>query len=304
MQHDGLNFSGTGNTLHCANRCVSRMILDSLRHWVIDCHVDGFRFDEASVFMSDENNRPYNYSPIFWDMQYSQKLLNSKFFIKNLDPARYTEFIGESVEEFSYLKSPFYEPLGYPNGMYRVGPLARLNIIDRAGTPLADQELAEFRTLERGAVLSSFHYHYARLIEILHGIEKIEMILNDKEILSSHVRALARPNAFEGVGVSEAPRGTLMHHYKIDEDGLMVWANLIIATGHNNLAMNRGVLQVAKHFVDGRKLQEGMLNRVEAVIRAYDPCLSCSTHALGKMPLLIELVEPDGRIVDELRREK
>ncbi|MBW7939883.1 MAG: Ni/Fe hydrogenase subunit alpha, partial [Candidatus Omnitrophica bacterium] len=222
----------------------------------------------------------------------------------NLDPARYTEFIGESVEEFSYLKSPFYEPLGYPNGMYRVGPLARLNIIDRAGTPLADQELAEFRTLERGAVLSSFHYHYARLIEILHGIEKIEMILNDKEILSSHVRALARPNAFEGVGVSEAPRGTLMHHYKIDEDGLMVWANLIIATGHNNLAMNRGVLQVAKHFVDGRKLQEGMLNRVEAVIRAYDPCLSCSTHALGKMPLLIELVEPDGRIVDELRREK
>lgn len=220
----------------------------------------------------------------------------------NLDPAKYSEFIGESVEEFSYLKSPYYQPMGYPNGLYRVGPLARLNIVDRTGTPLADQELAEFRTLERGAVLSSFHYHYARLIEILHGIEKIGMILNDKDILSTHVRALARPNAFDGVGVSEAPRGTLIHHYRIDEDGLMVWANLIIATGHNNLAMNRGVLQVAKHFVDGKKLKEGMLNRVEAVIRAYDPCLSCSTHALGKMPLQIELVEPDGQVVDELRR--
>jgi NAD-reducing hydrogenase large subunit len=222
---------------------------------------------------------------------------------ENLDATKYHEYIGEAVEPYSFLKSPYYKPMGYPNGIYRVGPLARLNIVDRCGTPLADQELAEFRALERGAVLSSFHYHYARLIEIIYGIERIEMLLNDKNILSSHVRALARPNAFEGVGVSEAPRGTLIHHYKIDEDGLMQWANLIIATGHNNLAMNRGVLQVAKHFVDGKNLQEGMLNRVEAVIRAYDPCLSCSTHALGKMPLQIQLVDASGGVLDELRRD-
>lgn len=222
---------------------------------------------------------------------------------ENLDATRYHEYIGEAVEPFSFLKSPYYKPMGYPNGIYRVGPLARLNIVDRCGTPLADQELAEFRALERGAVLSSFHYHYARLIEIIYGIERIELLLNDPNILSSHVRALARPNAFEGVGVSEAPRGTLIHHYKIDEDGLMLWANLIIATGHNNLAMNRGVLQAAKHFVDGKNLQEGMLNRVEAVIRAYDPCLSCSTHALGKMPLQVQLVDASGAILDELRRD-
>ena len=102
--------------------------------------------------------------------------------------------------------------------------------------------------------------------------------------------------------MAEAPRGTLIHHYKIDDDGLITWANLIIATGHNNPAMNRGVLQVAKHFVDGNKLTEGMLNRVEAVIRAFDPCLSCSTHAVGQMPLEIELRAADGELLDNIRR--
>lgn len=118
-------------------------------------------------------------------------------------------------------------------------------------------------------------------------------------MLDRRVRAHAQPNAREGIGVAEAPRGTLIHHYRIDEHGLVTWANLIIATGHNALAMNRGVLQVAKHFVDGRKLEEGALNRVEAVIRAYDPCLSCSTHATGQMPLRLQLVAADGTIVDE-----
>jgi NAD-reducing hydrogenase large subunit len=102
--------------------------------------------------------------------------------------------------------------------------------------------------------------------------------------------------------VAEAPRGTLIHHYRIDDQGLITWANLIIATGHNNLAMNRGILQAAKHFVDGNNLKEGMLNRVEAVIRAFDPCLSCSTHASGQMALRIQLFSADGEIVDEVRR--
>ena len=156
--------------------------------------------------------------------------------------------------------------------------------------------------LQRGAVLSSYQYHYARLIEILYCVERIEQLLNDPNILSKHVRAYASPNELEGVGMSEAPRGTLLHHYKIDEKGLIRWVNLVIATGHNNLAMNKGVLQVARQFIHGTKIEEPMLNRVEAVIRAFDPCLSCSTHAVGQMALQVQLLAPDGEVIDEVRR--
>jgi NAD-reducing hydrogenase large subunit len=168
-------------------------------------------------------------------------------------------------------------------------------------TPRASQEWAEFRELDRGAVLSSFYYHYARLVEILYGLEKIEQLLNDPDILDPNVRAVAGANNSEGVGVAEAPRGTLIHHYKVDRDGLITWANLIIATGHNNAAMNRGVLQVARHFVRGAKLTEGMLNRVEAVIRAFDPCLSCSTHADGRLAIEVDLRSHEGELLDSLR---
>ena len=219
-----------------------------------------------------------------------------------LKPANYAEYIGEKVEPWSYLKSTYYKPSGFPDGVYRVGPLARMNVADRCGTPRADQEMAEFHELQRTAVLSSFHYHYARLIEILYCVERMEQLLNDREILSKHVRAVARPNALEGVGACEAPRGTLFHHYKIDEQGVMRWANLIIATGHNAVAMNRSIQQVAKHFVRNDRLTDGMLNRVEAVIRAYDPCLSCSTHAAGRMALDVQLWSANGELVDEIRR--
>jgi NAD-reducing hydrogenase large subunit len=137
---------------------------------------------------------------------------------------------------------------------------------------------------------------------MLYCVERLEQLLNHPEILNKHVRAIARPNAFEGVGCCEAPRGTLIHHYKIDEQGLMRWANLIIATGHNSMAMNRSILQVAKHFVRGECMTHGMLNRVEAVIRAYDPCLSCTTHAWGKMPLVVQLLDPCGDVLHEVRR--
>jgi len=219
-----------------------------------------------------------------------------------LDPADYPEYIGEKNESWTYLKSPYYMPKGYPDGMYRVGPLARMNVADRCGTPRADQELAEFHELQRTAVLSSFHYHHARLIEVLYCIERMEQLLTDPDILSKHVRAVAGPNREEGVGCCEAPRGTLMHHYKIDEQGLIRWANMIIATGHNNMAMNRGILQVAKHFVRGERLTPGMLNRVEALIRAYDPCLSCSTHAFGEMPMVVQLFNSAGEKLDEVRK--
>jgi len=214
----------------------------------------------------------------------------------------YEELFAEHTEPWTYLKFPYYKPMGYPEGIYRVGPLARLNIADRTGMPESDKELAWFRSLSRGAVLSSFHYHTARLVEIVYALEKIEELLNDPDIMDEHVRAVAGPNARRGIGVSEAPRGTLIHDYEIDDDGLITRANLIIATGHNNLAMNKGVLQVAKKFVDGNTLQEGMLNRVEAVIRTYDPCLSCSTHAAGQMPMEITLLGPDGAVLDQVSR--
>jgi len=215
---------------------------------------------------------------------------------------RFTEVIGEAVEPYSYTKFAYYKPLGYPNGSYRVGPLARLNIAKTMGTPQADKELVEFKQLAPGPVQSSFHYHHARLIDILYGIEKIEQILTDPLILDKHIRATAGVNRLEGAGQAEAPRGTLMHNYKVDENGLITWANLVIATGQNNNAMNRGVLQAAKEYVKDGKFTEGALNRVEAVIRTFDPCLSCSTHAFGQMPLVLSLLAPDGQVVDQLIR--
>lgn len=218
------------------------------------------------------------------------------------DPRRYGEYIGEHVEPWSYLKSPYFRPGGYPDGIYRVGPLARLICAERCGTPLADEALTVFRERWGRAPSSSFHYHWARLIEIVYGLERISRLLDDPAILDERVQSTAGVNRLEGVGISEAPRGTIIHHYKISPDGLMQWANLIIATGHNNLAMNRGVKQVAERFVDGHRLEEGMLNRVEAVVRAFDPCLSCSTHAWGQMPLEIHLRDAAGQIVDRLVR--
>jgi NAD-reducing hydrogenase large subunit len=215
-----------------------------------------------------------------------------------LDPRHYEKWIGEAVEPWSYLKFPYYRPLGYPEGSYRVGPLARLNVATRCGTPLADGELAEFRQLGRGAVLSSFHYHYARLVEILFAIERIEQLLQHPFILSDDVAAIAMRNRLRGVGACEAPRGTLFHDYLTVKGGILSKVNLLIATGQNNLAMNRAVAQIAKHFVSGRKLQEGLLNRVEAGIRAFDPCLSCSTHAAGRMPIEVALVGPGGELLD------
>ncbi|MCA1960734.1 MAG: Ni/Fe hydrogenase subunit alpha [Desulfomonile sp.] len=218
-----------------------------------------------------------------------------------VEAADYKTYIGESVEPWSFLKSPYYKPLGYPDGIYRVGPAARLNVCNGCGTPLADQEWAEFRSLERGPVMSSFHNHYARLIEIVYAIEKAQELLNDPNITSPHVRAFAQPNYSEGVGVVEAPRGTLFHHYKVDEEGLMTWANFIVATGNNNLAMNRGVLQVAQRFINGNSIPEGALNRIEAVIRAFDPCLSCSTHAIKNPSFPLLLLAADGTVLDKVR---
>lgn len=213
----------------------------------------------------------------------------------------YWRYIGEATTRDSYLKSPYYSGLGYPAGIYRVGPLARLNAADRCGTYKADLEFQEFHRRYGLMAQSSFLYHYARLIEIIYGLERMEALLNDPTILDTHVRAKAGVNSLEGVGMIEAPRGVLIHHYKVNEEGAIVWANLIVATGHNNMAINKGITEAARHFVDGNKLQEGMLNRVSAVVRAYDPCLSCSTHASGQIAMQIQLLGPSGELLDELR---
>ena len=219
-----------------------------------------------------------------------------------IDPARWREWISEAAEPDSYLKSPFFRPLGRPAGMYRVGPLARLNVASRCGTPLADVELAELRRDGDGPVLSSFLAHHARLVEILFALERLEVLLEDPAVLSDDVRSVAARNRSRGVGVCEAPRGTLFHDYEVDRDGLVTRAELLVATGQNALAMNRTVAQIARRYVAGGKLAEGLLNRVEAGIRAFEPCLSCSTHAAGKMPLRVELVAPDGAVLDRLER--
>ncbi|MGP8200814.1 MAG: Ni/Fe hydrogenase subunit alpha [Limisphaerales bacterium] len=219
-----------------------------------------------------------------------------------LDPQRYLDFIGESVQASSYLKSPYYTPLGFPDGMYRVGPLARLNVCERMGVPKADVELKNFKSLGRGAVTSSFLYHYARLIEILAALEYIECSLDHPDLLSEDLRADAGINSLRGVGVSEAPRGTLFHDYNVDGNGLLQKVNLIVATGQNNLAMNQTVAQIARHYVRGSIIPESLLNRVEHGIRCYDPCLSCSTHAVGQMPLHIRLIGSNGAVLHEAMR--
>jgi len=212
---------------------------------------------------------------------------------------RYDSIIGEAVENDSYLKSPFYKPLGVEKGMYRVGPLARLNIAQRTGFPESDTELENFKSLGRGRPVSaSFYYHYARLIEMLYAVECMESLMGDEAILSDHIRAFASPNAMRGVGVSEAPRGTLFHDYRIDRNGLLTDINMIIATGNNAMAMNASVTQVAKQFVNGVEPRDGDLNRVEAVIRAFDPCLSCSTHAQGMSGVETVIVDAYGNPVE------
>jgi NAD-reducing hydrogenase large subunit len=220
----------------------------------------------------------------------------------NIHPRDYHEYVGESVDDASYMKAPYYKPAGFPQGVYRVGPAARLNLARQCGTPLADEALNEFRRNFGDILLSSFHNHYARLIEIVFAIERMERILQQPGILDKDVRAEAKANETEGVGIIEAPRGTLIHHYKVDENGMMTGANLIVATAHNTLAMNRGLVQVARRYLSGRQVTEGMLNRMEGLVRSFDPCLSCATHADGTLELVVDVLNADGTLAERIER--
>ena len=219
------------------------------------------------------------------------------------DGRNYLDYIAEHVENWSYLKFPYYKKLGYPEGVYRVGPLGRLNAADKIDTPLAQAEFEEYRSINAGKPLeNTLYFHYARLIECLYAIEKVGVLLDDPDILSNDILNTHHNFRGEGVGVIEAPRGTLFHHYWADENGQLERVNLIVATGHNNYAMCKAVDDVAKTYITGPEIHEGLLNRVEAAVRAHDPCLSCSTHAVGQMPIIVDIHDYEGNLVKTLSR--
>jgi NAD-reducing hydrogenase large subunit len=216
---------------------------------------------------------------------------------------RYWEVLTEEVKPWSYMKFPFIRSLGSERGWYKVGPLARVQNCDQIPTPLADAERRDFVDFGGGQPIhATLAYHWARMIEMLFAAESIKDLLHDDDILGSDL-VVSGERQERGIGIIEAPRGTLIHHYRVNEDDQITRCNLIVSTTHNNQAMNESIRQVAKRYLDGRKLTEGLLNHVEVAIRAFDPCLSCATHALGKMALQVELIDAEGSCIDTLVRD-
>ena len=216
----------------------------------------------------------------------------------------YLDIIAEHVEDWSYLKFPYYKKMGWPDGVYRVGPLGRLNIADKIDTPLAQEEFEIYHQINDGKPVNhTLYYHYSRLIEVLFAIERVREILDEPDLLGKDILNNNFDFKGEGVGVIEAPRGTLLHHYWAKPNGQLERVNLIVSTGHNNWAMSEAVDSVAKTYVKGPNVQEGMLNRVEAAIRAYDPCLSCSTHAIGQMPIKLDVINAFGQVIQTITRD-
>lgn len=278
-----------------------RTALDLLKDWV-DQNLDQVKvfanFESHYAGLMDDRGCPNMYEGRLRIVGHDRKT------VAEFEPTEYLSFIGEHVEPWSYLKFPFYRPQGYPHGGYRVGPLGRLNAADRMRTPAANAEFQIYQAMSgnglRGCTLL---YHYARLIELLACLERAEELLRSEGICRHDIRITSDPANTEGIGVIEAPRGTLIHHYVVDRYGAIQRTNLIVATGHNNIAMNRSIGLVAREYIRGGEIREGILNRVEGAIRCYDPCLSCSTHALGQMPLSMEVRAPTGEILARFQRE-
>jgi NAD-reducing hydrogenase large subunit len=274
--------------------------IDLIKDWI------GTRMEEVKVFanfpssymgLMNDKGQPDMYDGKIRVVDHEHKIL------AEFDPADYLHYVGEHVEPWTYLKFPFFKPQGYPAGVYRVGPLGRLNAADSLSTPRAQEEFETYLNMTSDGLRGgSLLYHYARLIEILNCLEKAESILRHKLICGTDIRRTEDPKKEEGVGVIEAPRGTLIHHYQVDEYGKIKKVNLIVATGHNNIAMNESVRLVAREYIKNGDVREGLLNRVEGAIRCYDPCLSCSTHAIGQMALDIQVFDPQGEKIKELVR--
>jgi NAD-reducing hydrogenase large subunit len=235
----------------------------------------------------------------FYDGNLRARSVDGKTIFDQLDNAAYLDMLSEHVEDWSYMKFPFIKSLGIEDGWYRVGPLARINNCKVIPTPLAERARRDFMSLAHGPMVqATLAYHWARLIEMLHCAESIRELLQDPDLQGEDllVEGEAQPR---GIGIIEAPRGTLIHHYEVDEHGLIERANLIVSTTHNNQAMNESIRSVASNELTGRELSEPLLNQLEVAVRAYDPCLSCATHALGQMPLVVDLVDSQGELIDQ-----
>ncbi|MBS0586613.1 MAG: Ni/Fe hydrogenase subunit alpha [Proteobacteria bacterium] len=219
------------------------------------------------------------------------------------DYCDYQQIIKEEVRSWSYLKFPYFSALGTGQGWYRVGPLARINNCDIITTPLAEAARQRFKaTCHGGPVHDTLAYHWARMIELLHCAESIQTLLHDPGITGTDLLAEKGEHQPQGIGVIEAPRGTLFHHYHVNDEGLITQANLIVSTTSNNRAMNESVRVVANQYLDGHEITEALLNHLEVAVRAYDPCLSCATHALGKMPLQVTLQDRGGNVIHQLTK--
>lgn len=226
-----------------------------------------------------------------------------RIILDHVDYATYDQIIGEEAKSWSYMKFPHLRALGPDAGWYKVGPLARVQTADFIPSPLAERERQQLAQMTKGRPQhGALVYHLARLIEVLHATEVIRELLDDSDITGTDILADFGPQQREAVGVIEAPRGTLFHHYRVKEDGLVDFCNLIVSTTNNNQAMNEAIRHVAKTYLNGRTVTEGLLNHIEVAIRAYDPCLSCATHALGKMPLEVELVDGQGALLSRVSK--
>lgn len=233
--------------------------------------------------------------------------MDGRTLFDHVDYGHYRDHLGEQVKSWSYMKFPFFRDMGPEAGWYRVGPLARVTQCDFIPTPFADHERRDFLAFEGGkpdggAAGATLGYHWARMIEMLHAAELIKELLHDDDLQGTDL-VVTGERRERGIGVIEAPRGTLIHDYQVDDDDLVMTANLIVSTTHNNQAMNEAIRQVARQHLDGRKLTEGLLNHIEVAVRAFDPCLSCATHALGKMPLEVELLDAEGSRLDAVTRD-
>jgi len=267
----------------------------SLEHWKVVAGFGSFESNHLSLVRQDGAMDLYHGNLRAIDAQ-------GRTIFDQVDYRNYVEYIAEEVKSWSYMKFPFIRSLGPERGWYRVGPLARVNACDFIDTPEAEAARQEFFTLAGGRPSNvSLAYHWARMIELVHSAEKIQALLHDPDLQGTDLVATG-PRREEAVGLIEAPRGTLFHHYVVNRNDQVVRCNLIVSTTNNNTPMNLAVEKVAREHLSGVEITEGLLNRIEVAIRAYDPCLSCATHALGQMPLVVEVVDCEGRLVDRRSR--
>jgi NAD-reducing hydrogenase large subunit len=315
----GKRIHGTGAIPGGMNKALSTAERDTLKAGLADVTawaLDAVALARDSFLVNQPENREFGTVPSnfvglvrddgaleFYDGVLRAVRADGTRLFDRVSDQDYYRHIREEVRNWSYMKFPYLVELGQTEGWYRVGPLARLNIADFIDTPLAEEERQRFRAFaDGGLVQSTLAYHWARMIELLHCAEKIALLLDDPDIVGTDLLVSGRREPF-GIGVIEATRGTLIHHYEVDDNDLVSKANLIVATTNNNQAMNEAIRKVANDKISGETITEPLLNNIEVAIRAYDPCLSCATHAVGKMPLIVELRRNSGELIHSLKRD-